>query len=127
MAQRCVFSPGVWGDPQAAYWGILCHATAVIVALPFYRSGRSSHHLSQFLLIPQADVLHWRLSDGLRSFPEGEHVMQRLATLTVVTALILPAVASGQDYSFGDWARDQGYEPGDVMPDWCTGRPGWNR
>ena len=24
--------------------------------------------------------------------------------------------ASGQDYTFGDWARDEGYEPGDVMP-----------
>ena len=28
-----------------------------------------------------------------------------------------PTAASGQDYTFGDWARDQGYEPGDVMPD----------
>ena len=29
----------------------------------------------------------------------------------------MTTVASGQDYSFGDWARDQGYEPGDVMPE----------
>ena len=42
--------------------------------------------------------------------------MQRLATLAVLAALILPTVASGQDYTFGDWARDRGYEPGDVMP-----------
>jgi hypothetical protein len=42
--------------------------------------------------------------------------MRRLATLAVVVALMSPAVASGQDYSFGDWARDHGYEPGDVMP-----------
>jgi hypothetical protein len=41
--------------------------------------------------------------------------MWRLAMLAVVAALISPAVASGQDYSFGDWARSQGYEPGDVM------------
>jgi hypothetical protein len=41
--------------------------------------------------------------------------MRRLATLAVVVALILPRVASGQDYSFGDWARDQGYSPEDVM------------
>ena len=53
--------------------------------------------------------------------------MQRLATLTVMAALISPTVVSGQDYSFGDWARDQGYEPGDVMP-WQVGRNGsWNR
>ena len=50
-------------------------------------------------------------------FPRREHVMQRLATLAVTAALISPTVASGQDYTFGDWARDQGYEPGDVMPD----------
>jgi hypothetical protein len=44
--------------------------------------------------------------------------MRRLATLAVVVAaLISPAVASGQDYTFGDWARDQGYSPGGVMPD----------
>jgi hypothetical protein len=42
--------------------------------------------------------------------------MRRLATLAVVAALISPTAASGQDYSFGDWARDQGYSPGDVMP-----------
>jgi hypothetical protein len=29
-----------------------------------------------------------------------------------------PTAASGQDYTFGDWARDQGYSPGDVMPSW---------
>jgi hypothetical protein len=23
---------------------------------------------------------------------------------------------SGQNYTFGDWARDQGYSPGDAMP-----------
>jgi hypothetical protein len=28
-----------------------------------------------------------------------------------------PTLASGQDYTFGDWARDQGYSPGDVMPE----------
>jgi hypothetical protein len=39
--------------------------------------------------------------------------MRRLATLAVVAALISPpTVASGPDYSFGDWARDQGYELG---------------
>ena len=43
--------------------------------------------------------------------------MRRLATLAVAAALLSPTVASGQDYTFGDWARDQGYEPGDVMPD----------
>ena len=43
--------------------------------------------------------------------------MQRLATLAVVAALVWSTVASGQGYSFGDWARDQGYEPGDVMPE----------
>jgi hypothetical protein len=42
--------------------------------------------------------------------------MRRLATLAVVAALISPTVASGQDYTFGDWARDHGYSPGDVMP-----------
>jgi hypothetical protein len=41
--------------------------------------------------------------------------MRRLATLAVVAALMSPTVASGQNYSFGDWARDQGYSPGDVM------------
>jgi hypothetical protein len=43
--------------------------------------------------------------------------MRRLATLAVVAALISPAVASGQDYTFGDWARNHGYSPGDVMPE----------
>ena len=43
--------------------------------------------------------------------------MQRLATLAVLAVLISPTMASGQDYTFGDWARDQGYEPGDVMPE----------
>jgi hypothetical protein len=42
--------------------------------------------------------------------------MRRLATLAVVAALMSPTVAAGQDYSFGDWARGQGYSPGDVMP-----------
>ena len=42
--------------------------------------------------------------------------MWRLGTLAVVAALISPTTASGQDYTFGDWARDQGYSPGDVMP-----------
>jgi Leucine-rich repeat (LRR) protein len=37
--------------------------------------------------------------------------------LAVVVALIAPTVASGQDYTFGDWARDQGYSPGEVMPE----------
>jgi hypothetical protein len=31
--------------------------------------------------------------------------MRRLATLAVVAALISPAAVSGQDDSFGDWAR----------------------
>jgi hypothetical protein len=44
--------------------------------------------------------------------------MRRLATVAVVAALILPTAASGQDYTFGDWAKDQGYSPGDVMPEW---------
>ena len=43
--------------------------------------------------------------------------MRRLATLAVVAALMSPAATSGQDYTFGDWARDQGYEPGDAMPE----------
>jgi hypothetical protein len=43
--------------------------------------------------------------------------MRRLATLAVVAALISPAVASGQDYTFGNWARNHGYSPGDVMPE----------
>jgi hypothetical protein len=49
--------------------------------------------------------------------------MRRLATFAVVAVLISPAAASGQDYTFGDWARDQGYSPGDVMPDavWAVG------
>jgi hypothetical protein len=34
-----------------------------------------------------------------------------------VAALMSPTTASGQ-YTFGDWARDRGYSPGDVMPDW---------
>jgi hypothetical protein len=42
--------------------------------------------------------------------------MRRLATLAVVAVLMSATVASGQDYSFGDWARDQGYSSGDVMP-----------
>jgi hypothetical protein len=42
--------------------------------------------------------------------------MRRLAVLAVVAALVAPTVASGQNYTFGDWARDQGYSPGDVMP-----------
>ena len=43
--------------------------------------------------------------------------MRRLATLAaVVAALMSSTAASGQDYTFGDWARDQGYEPGDAMP-----------
>ena len=53
--------------------------------------------------------------------------MQRLATLAVVAALISPTVASGQDYTFGDWARDQGYEPGDVMPEEVDANVFWNR
>ena len=53
--------------------------------------------------------------------------MQRLATLAVVAALISPTVASGQDYTFGDWARDQGYEPGDVMPSVVDADACWNR
>ena len=49
-------------------------------------------------------------------------IMRRLATLAVVAALMSPTVASGQ-YTFGDWARDQGYSPGDVMPSkvWADG------
>ena len=43
--------------------------------------------------------------------------MRRLATLAVVAALMSPTGALGQNYSFGDWARGQGYSPGDVMPE----------
>jgi hypothetical protein len=39
-----------------------------------------------------------------------------LAILAVVAALMSPTAASGQDYSFGDWAKDEGYSPGDVLP-----------
>jgi hypothetical protein len=41
--------------------------------------------------------------------------MRWLVTLAVVAALISPTAASG--YSFGDWASDQGYSPGAIMPD----------
>jgi hypothetical protein len=34
-------------------------------------------------------------------------MMKRLGMMAVVAALMSPTVASGQDYSFGDWARDQ--------------------
>ena len=44
--------------------------------------------------------------------------MKRLAVLAVVVALMSPTVASGQDYSFGEWARDQNYLPSDAMPEW---------
>ena len=47
--------------------------------------------------------------------------MRRLATLAVVAALLSPPTASGQ-YTFGDWARDQGYSPGDVMHVWVDAR-----
>jgi hypothetical protein len=50
--------------------------------------------------------------------------MRRMAVLAVVAVLISPTVASAQ-YTFGDWARDQGYEPGNVMPEvvkaWLAG------
>ena len=42
--------------------------------------------------------------------------MRRLVTLAVVATLTLPTAASGE-YTFGDWARDQGYSPDDVMPE----------
>ena len=44
-------------------------------------------------------------------------IMRRLATLAVVgvSVLMAPTAASGQ-YTFGDWASDHGYSPGDVMP-----------
>ncbi len=41
--------------------------------------------------------------------------MRWLGTLAVVVALMSPTTAPGQ-YTFGDWARDHGYSPGDVMP-----------
>ena len=41
--------------------------------------------------------------------------MQRLARLTVAVALISPAVASGQDDTFFDWANDQRYAASDAM------------
>ena len=43
--------------------------------------------------------------------------MRWLATLAVVvvSALMSPTAASG--YTFGDWASDNGYSPGDVMPE----------
>ena len=42
--------------------------------------------------------------------------MRRLALLAAATVLISSATASAQTYTFGDWARDRGYEPGDAMP-----------
>ena len=45
--------------------------------------------------------------------------MRWFATLAVVAALVGPTTASGQ-YTFGDWAGDSGYTPGDVMP-WQVG------
>ena len=36
--------------------------------------------------------------------------------VVVVLALMSPPAASGQNYTFGDWARDEGYLPGDAMP-----------
>jgi hypothetical protein len=44
--------------------------------------------------------------------------MRWLAALAVVAVLMSPAAATGQDYTLGDWARDQGYLPGDTMPGW---------
>jgi hypothetical protein len=46
--------------------------------------------------------------------------MRRLATLVVVAVLMSPMTASGQNYTFGDWAKDHGYSPGDVMPSTVT-------
>jgi hypothetical protein len=46
--------------------------------------------------------------------------MRRLAILAmVVVSVVLAVAASGwflRGYSFGDWARDNGYSPGDAMP-----------
>jgi hypothetical protein len=47
--------------------------------------------------------------------------MRRLATLAVLVALMSPTAASG--YTFGDWARDHGYSPGDVMPSEVNANP----
>ena len=44
--------------------------------------------------------------------------MRRLALLAATTVFITSATASAQNYTFGDWARDQGYEPGDAMPEY---------
>jgi hypothetical protein len=43
--------------------------------------------------------------------------MRRLATVAVVVVSAwMSSVAALAQYSFGDWARDQGYSSGDVMP-----------
>jgi hypothetical protein len=47
---------------------------------------------------------------------DGGCVMRRLAILAVAAALLSPTTASGQNYTFGDWARDEGYTRGDAMP-----------
>jgi hypothetical protein len=49
--------------------------------------------------------------------------MRRLATLALLAALLSPTTASGQ-YTFGDWASDQGYSPGDIMPN--SVHAGWD-
>jgi hypothetical protein len=46
--------------------------------------------------------------------------MRRLATVAVVAALTAPTAALGQNYTFGDWARDQGYSLEDVMPNFVN-------
>ena len=39
----------------------------------------------------------------------------RCGLLAILAVLMSPTAASG--YSFGEWASDQGYAPGDAMPD----------
>jgi uncharacterized protein YjbI with pentapeptide repeats len=42
------------------------------------------------------------------------------AVVVVVSALMSPTTALGLNRTFGDWAKDQGYSPGDVMPEWVN-------
>ena len=47
-----------------------------------------------------------------------QRLVKRLVILAVVVVLALLVSAwYFRGYSFGDWARDQGYSPGDAMPE----------
>lgn len=54
-----------------------------------------------------------RLQPRPRSRTRCPYLVQ---TVTLLLLVLSPTSAWGQ-YSFGDWARDQGYSPGDAMPD----------